>query len=74
LIQKLKIILIQNKSENPEKADNDFKSKKGKVILGRLIEGGNPNEITNALKRTWENYDKKPKGRKCRGYFILLTR
>jgi hypothetical protein len=22
-----------------------------------LIEGGNPNEITNALKRTWENYD-----------------
>jgi hypothetical protein len=41
-----------------EKKDNDFKSKKGKKsLLGRLIEGGNSAEITNALKRTWENYD-----------------
>jgi hypothetical protein len=45
--RQLKIILIKT-SGTGEKADNDFKSKRKKSLLGRLIEGGNPNEITNA--------------------------
>jgi len=44
---------------NPKKeADNNFKSKSGKKsLLGRLIEGGNPDEITKAVKELGENYD-----------------
>lgn len=44
---------------NPKKeAEKDFKSKKGKKsLLGRLIEGGNPDVITKAVKELGENYD-----------------
>ena len=44
---------------NPKKeADNDFTSKSGKKsLLGRLIEGGNPDVITKAVKELGENYD-----------------
>jgi len=49
---------INPKVEEEKKADNDFKTKSGKKsLLGRLIQGGNPDVITKAVKELGENYD-----------------
>ena len=49
---------IKERISPKKEADNDFKSKSGKKsLLGRLIDGGNPDVITKAVKELGENYD-----------------
>jgi hypothetical protein len=49
---------VEERISPKKEADNDYKSKSGKKsLLGRLIEGGNPDVITKAVKELGENYD-----------------